>query len=629
MTIAFLIPLLPLLGFVLLLIFGKKLGSPNSGWLATAAVGASFVVSCVVLFSFLSRSAGNPYRVQHFFTWMSVANFHLDVGLLIDPLSLTMVLFVTGVSTLIHLYSIGYMKGDRDFSKFFLYLNLFVASMVILVLSDNFILTFVGWEGVGACSYLLVAFWFERPRAASAGKKAFVVNRIGDFGFLLASFLIFQRLHSLNYKTDFSHLNLLSPTSATVIALLLFLAAVGKSAQFPLFTWLVDAMEGPTPVSALIHAATMVTAGVFLMVRVAPILALSHIALLTIAIVGLATAFIGATSACAQNDIKKVLAYSTVSQLGYMFLAVGSQAYVAAIFLMVAHAFYKALLFLGAGSVIHGLHDEQDIKKMGGLRKWMPATSITFIIGWLAIGGVPPFAGFWAKGDVLLGAFSNSPILWAIGAFTGGLTAYYIGREVYLVFFGEPRWQQLAVKGPFHDSVHESPRIMLIPLYVLAIFSVLGGLLDLPFSKHLGFLGRWLAPLFAGLPQLQRVPVSLEITLGTVDAILAIAGVVVAHLIWSKNWQKPSLEPVFLNQGWKVDSTSDAVVARPGATVARLSSLFDSTFIDGIVNGVGALGVKIGTSIRKLQNGYIRNYAMGIAIGTVLLLAIELLRVTP
>ena len=353
-----------------------------------------------------------------------------------------MALFVTGVSSLIHLYSIGYMKGDPDYPKFFLYLNLFVASMLILVLANNLLFTFVGWEGVGVCSYWLVSFWFGRDSAASAGKKAFLYNRLADVGFLIAMFLVFSKTGTLNYTGIFSHLSLIGGGTGTAICLLLFVAAVGKSAQLPLFPWLADAMEGPTPVSALIHAATMVTAGVYLMCRISPLLAHAHDAQLVVASVGAATAFVAATIGCAQQDIKKVLAYSTVSQLGYMFLAVGTGAYEAAIFLMVAHAFFKALLFLGAGSVIHGLHDEQDLKRMGNLRRYMKLTFFTFGIGTLAIAGIPPLSGFFAKGDILDNAFARYPVLWAIGLVTAALTAYYMTRLVALAFYGDDRWRQ-------------------------------------------------------------------------------------------------------------------------------------------------------------------------------------------
>ena len=364
-----------------------------------------------------------------------------------------MVLFITGVGALIHLYSIGYMHGDERYATFFVYLNLFVVSMLVLVLGDNLLLTFVGWEGVGACSYLLISFWFSDEANASAGKKAFITNRVGDVGFMLAMFLVFEKLGSLQYELVLENAGELAAVTATAIALLLFVGAIGKSAQLPLFVWLPDAMAGPTPVSALIHAATMVTAGVYLLTRVSPIIAQADDWVPTlIACVGAATALFAATVAVAQRDIKKVLAYSTVSQLGLMFLAVGSGAYVAAIFHMITHAFFKAVLFLGAGSVIHGLHDEQDMRRMGGLRKFMPVTAGTFIVGWLAIAGVFPFSGFWSKDEILMFAWQKSPALWAVGLVTSLLTAFYMGRQVYLVFFGDPRWDESEAEGLAHAA---------------------------------------------------------------------------------------------------------------------------------------------------------------------------------
>ncbi|HUS62007.1 MAG TPA: NADH-quinone oxidoreductase subunit L, partial [Acidimicrobiales bacterium] len=368
------IPALPLTGFLMLVLLGKRFGDPLAGWIATIASGSAFVAAVVTFAGLMGEGAHHRSFTQELFDWIPVGALQVKAALLVDPLSMTMALFVTGVGTLIHLYSVGYMRGDPRYSKFFVYLNLFMFSMLVLVLADSFLLSFLGWEGVGACSYFLISFWFERNSAAVAGKKAFVTNRIGDVGFMIATFLIFTTLGSLTYAEVFAGVGGLATGTATAIALCLFLGAAGKSAQLPLYVWLPDAMEGPTPVSALIHAATMVTAGVYLMVRCAPILELAPAATTIIAIVGAATALFAATVACAQNDIKKVLAYSTVSQLGYMFLAVGSGAYVAAIFHMVTHAFFKALLFLGAGSVIHGLHDEQDMKRMGALRKWMPVT---------------------------------------------------------------------------------------------------------------------------------------------------------------------------------------------------------------------------------------------------------------
>src|SRR5664280_197613 len=413
--VTYLIILLPLVGFTVQLLVGRRLGDPVAGWVATFFIAASFLVSIGVYLDLLMVQAPVRTYSQNLWTWIPVDRLQVHASLFVDPLSMTMVLFVTGVSMLIHLYSIGYMKGDRDFSKFFLYMNLFVASMLILVLGSNMVVTYLGWEGVGACSYWLVSFWFTRDSAASAGKKAFVYNRIGDAGFLLAIFLTYDKVHSLEYSTVFADIDKIGPANVTAICLLLLVGVVGKSAQIPLFPWLADAMEGPTPVSALIHAATMVTAGVYLLCRVNPLLHASPDAALVVAIIGAATAFVAATIACAQNDIKKVLAYSTVSQLGYMFLAIGCGAYEAAIFLMVAHAFFKGLLFLGSGSVIHGLHDEQDLKRMGNLRAYMPITFITFAVGWLAIAAVPPLSGFWAKGDVLENTWAAHPALWAVG----------------------------------------------------------------------------------------------------------------------------------------------------------------------------------------------------------------------
>src|SRR3984957_19987343 len=471
-------PLLPLAGFVVLVFAGRRIGDPVAGWIATATVAAAFVVACLVLAGTLNLPDAHREFVHNYFTWFHAAGLTVPVGILVDPLSVTMCMFVTGVSSLIHLYSIGYMKGDPDYPKFFLYLNLFVASMLILVLANNLLFTFVGWEGVGVCSYWLVAFWFGRDSAASAGKKAFLYNRIADVGFLIAIFLVFSKTGTLNYTGIFSHLSLIGGGTGTAICLLLFVAAAGKSAQLPLFPWLADAMEGPTPVSALIHAATMVTAGVYLMCRISPILAGSHDAQLVVATVGAVTALVAATIGCAQHDIKKVLAYSTVSQLGYMFLAVGTGAYEAAIFLMVAHAFFKALLFLGAGSVIHGLHDEQDLKRMGNLRRYMKLPFVTFGVGTLAIAGIPPLSGFFAKGDVLDNAFARYPVLWAIGLVTAALTAYYMTRLVSLAFYGDDRWRQ---GGHGTDGApHESPWVMALPLVVLAVLAFVGGLLDLP-----------------------------------------------------------------------------------------------------------------------------------------------------
>jgi NADH-quinone oxidoreductase subunit L len=442
LDIIWLIPAFPLAGAVLLLLLGKRLGEPLAGWLATFAMGGSFVAAVLVFIGLLDRESEARVAHQVLFTWVPVGDLSVDVGFLADPLAITMTLFITGVGALIHLYSIGYMHGDPGFHRFFLYLNLFAFSMLVLVLGDNMLLTFLGWEGVGACSYLLISFWFTDDKNATAGKKAFVTNRIGDFGFMLAMFLVFVTFGSLNYLDVIEGAELgMVETTATAITLLLFVGAMGKSAQFPLYLWLPDAMAGPTPVSALIHAATMVTSGIYLLTRMNPVIAESADWVpTTVAWVGVFTALFAATIAIAQNDIKKVLAYSTVSQLGFMFLAVGTGAYVAAIFHMVTHAFFKALLFLGSGSVIHGMHEDQDMRHYGGLRKFMPITAATFIIGWLAIAGVPPFSGFWSKDEILVYAWNDSPALWVVGIITAVLTAFYMSRQVFMTFFGRYRY---------------------------------------------------------------------------------------------------------------------------------------------------------------------------------------------
>jgi NADH-quinone oxidoreductase subunit L len=445
--LVWLVPLFPLVGFLTILIGGRKLGEPKAGYLATAMVLASFAVAVGIFFDLLSRDSESRSEVITLFSWVPVGDLQIDMAFLVDPLSSTMLLFVTGIGTLIHLYSVGYMHGDPKFSKFFLYMNLFVLSMTLLVLGSNLLVTFLGWEGVGTCSYFLISFWHTKDANATAGKKAFITNRVGDFGVMLAMFLAFGAVGSIDYAVinESALAGTMTQATATGIAALLFVGAVGKSAQLPLYIWLPDAMAGPTPVSALIHAATMVTAGVFLMVRINPVLGAAADWLpMLIAWTGAITALFAATIALTQNDIKKVLAYSTVSQLGYMFLAVGTGAYVAAIFHMITHAFFKALLFLGSGSVIHGMNDEQDMRKMGKLFKFMPITASTFIIGWLAIAGVPPFAGFWSKDEILLFALAESPFLYVIGIITAILTAFYMTRQVVMTFFGEQKWGSLA-----------------------------------------------------------------------------------------------------------------------------------------------------------------------------------------
>ncbi len=622
-----LLPAFPLVGALVLMVFGRRLGEPRSGWFAAAMPIASFLVTLTVYFDLLSRHSEDRHQVITLFSWIPVGALHIDVALLADPLSITMALFITGIGSLIHLYAIGYMHGDPKFSKFFLYLNLFVFSMLMLVLGENLLVTFLGWEGVGACSYFLISFWHTRNSAAVAGKKAFVTNRIGDFGVMTAMFLAFSTIGSVSYSSinEAAHTGALAPVTATAIGLLLFVGACGKSAQLPLYLWLPDAMEGPTPVSALIHAATMVTSGVFLMTRMSPVLHASYEwAPMIIACVGAATALYAATIAVAQNDIKKVLAYSTVSQLGYMFLAVGSGAYVAAIFHMVTHAFFKALLFLGSGSVIHGMHHEQDMRRMGALRKLMPVTAITFIIGWLAIAGVPPFAGFWSKDEILLYVFANNRGLYVVGLITALLTAYYMTRQVIMVFYGEAKWKDHAHDHGAHGDFepHESPKIMLFPLIVLSVLSVIGGAMQLPFTKNLHFLEHWLAPVVEESEADIHHTWAYEnkYVLLVVAVLIAATGIAAAFAVYTKKKAK-AVEPRVLEQAWFYDAGAAKLVGGPGRAAFNAVAWADSHIVDGAVNGTATLVRGIARQVRKSQSGFTRVYAALMAVGAVALLA--------
>jgi NADH-quinone oxidoreductase subunit L len=627
-----LLPAFPLFGAMIIMVFGRRLGEPNSGWLAAVMPFASFIVTVSVYFDLLSRDEEDRHQVVRLFSWIPVGELQIDVALLADPLSITMALFITGIGSLIHLYAIGYMHGDPKFSKFFLYLNLFVFSMLMLVLGENLLVTFLGWEGVGACSYFLISFWHTRDSAAVAGKKAFVTNRIGDFGVMTAMFLAFSSIGSVSYESinDAASSGAIAQVTATAIALLLFVGACGKSAQLPLYLWLPDAMEGPTPVSALIHAATMVTSGVFLMTRMSPVLHASYEwAPMTIATIGAATALFAASIAVAQNDIKKVLAYSTVSQLGYMFLAVGSGAYVAAIFHMVTHAFFKALLFLGSGSVIHGMHHEQDMRRMGALRKLMPVTAITFIIGWLAIAGVPPFAGFWSKDEILLYVYANNRGLYVVGLITALLTAYYMTRQVIMVFYGEAKWKDHAHEHGAHGDFepHESPKIMLVPLVVLAGLSVVGGAMQLPFSSKLHFLEHWLAPVVHDAEADIKKTWAYDnkyILLG-VAVIVAFAGIAAAYAVYAKKKVK-AIEPAILEQAWMYDATAAKLVGGPGRAAFNAVAWADSRIVDGAVNGTATLVRGVAGQVRKSQSGFTRVYAALMTIGAVVLLAWFVLR---
>jgi NADH-quinone oxidoreductase subunit L len=491
---------------------------------------------------------------------------------------------------------------------------------------------FLGWEGVGLCSYLLISFWFERASAAAAGKKAFITNRVGDFGFMLAMFLIVAHFGTLDMVRVFRFAPFLSNGTATAIALLLFLGAIGKSAQLPLFVWLPDAMEGPTPVSALIHAATMVTAGVYLVARAHPFFEASGNAGNVVAWVGAVTALVAATIAVVNNDIKRVLAYSTISQLGYMFLAVGVGAYAAGIFHMVTHAFFKALLFLGAGSVIHGMHDEQDMRRMGALRRFMPVTAGTFIVGWLAIAGVFPFAGFWSKDDILAGAYDRGLYgLWAIGLVTALLTAFYMTRQVRLVFFGNPRWQQ---DDAHHVEPHESPPTMTLPLGMLAVLALFGGVLSLPF-RGWEFLTDWLQPVFhdvATRPAGRAF--ALGATLSGVALLVAVVGLLAGYAVYRRGLVGDDPVPARLGplarlfaNGYYVDAAYEAAFVRGGGRIADfLAQPIDQGVIDGAVNGVARLFRGAGSAARRIQTGFVRNYALGVFIGSVVLVALLVMR---
>jgi NADH-quinone oxidoreductase subunit L len=633
LDLAWLIPAFPLAGFVILFLGRRQLKEPVSGWIATLMMAGSFVTAVATWLKLMSFDEHERQVVVKGVEWIKAGGFSVRFGLLVDPLSITMVLFVTGVGALIHLYSIGYMHGQERFTRFFTYLNMFAFSMLVLVLAGNYLLLFLGWEGVGLCSYLLISFWFERPTAARAGKKAFVANRVGDFGFMLAMFLIFSHLGTLDLPAALTGAEHLSAATATAVALLLYLAAAGKSAQGPLFVWLPDAMEGPTPVSALIHAATMVTAGVYLLVRSHPFLEHGPAAGDVVAWVGALTALVAATIALVNFDIKRVLAYSTISQLGYMFLAVGVGAYSAAIFHMVTHAFFKALMFLGAGSVMHGMEDEQDMRWMGGLKKYMPITAMTFIFGWLAIAGILPFAGFWSKDEILGAAWvtetvKGHQVLWGIGALTAFLTAFYMTRQVRLVFFGEERWQ-----GRLHHEPHESPKVMTAPLVVLAVLSLAGGALNLP-THGWEFLSEWL---HTAVPVEHVGPNSFGqgLVLATIALMLGAFAILWATSVYRRglvSGDDPILARLgglgrFFDRGWGIDPAVSWFVDKPGRAASELlSQPVDQGLIDGAVNGVASLVTGVAQQVRRIQTGFVRNYALTLLSGATVLLFVFLLR---
>ena len=642
-NLAPLIVAFPLIGFLINGLFGKKLSEKQSGIIGSGAIGISFIVSLMIFVSMVAAPAEERSHIITLFNWMTVGSFSVDIAYQVDQLSILMTLIVTGVGFLIHVYSIGYMHGDTGFWRFFAYLNLFIFMMLNLVLANNFLLMFLGWEGVGLCSFLLIGFWHDqkfdtggyKPGTAmttDAAKKAFIMNRIGDFGFLLAMLLLFHRFGSLKFDDVFSHASALAGSSDSLlmwVTLFLFLGATGKSAQIPLFVWLPDAMAGPTPVSALIHAATMVTAGVYMVARCSILYALVPATMEIVAVIGAATALFAATIGLVQNDIKKVLAYSTVSQLGYMFLALGVGSFTAGIFHVMTHAFFKALLFLGAGSVIHALH-EQDIQKMGGLKSVMPTTYKTFLIAALAIAGIPPLSGFYSKDEILFRTFSQgSIILWLVGWITAGLTAFYMFRLVFLTFEGKERWN--------HDKhPHESPRTMTVPLMILAALSVIGGFVGIPAALGgRNMIEHWLEPIFSRAQSQLSVSSSVshaeEYGLMALSVLVGIAGILLARQMYVKRKSAAHAKGMFyklLSNKYYVDEVYDTIVVTP--TVKGSDKLlwkgFDVFFIDGIVNGSAKVIAFVSERLRKIQVGIAQTYALAFVIGIILILGILILR---
>jgi len=639
-----LIVLFPLAGFLFLGLLGPRLKNEKLiGAIGSGTVGLSFLVAVGIFLQMLSLDPEQRKQVVELFPWLSTftgstGSLSVSVAYQVDQLSILMALIVTGVGFLIHVYSIGYMHGDRGFWRFFAYMNLFIFAMLNLVLADNFLVMFLGWEGVGLCSYLLIGFWYEKKFTGDAALKAFVLNRIGDLGFILGMLLVFATFGSLRFDTVFSAASVLSPGRTTIvwITLLLFVGATGKSAQIPLYVWLPDAMAGPTPVSALIHAATMVTAGVYMVARCSILYALAPVSMEVVATVGVITAIFAASIGLVQNDIKKVLAYSTISQLGYMFLAMGVAAFSAGIFHLMTHAFFKALLFLGSGAVIHAMHDEQDIQKMGGLRRYLPVTYWTFVIGAVAIAGIPPFAGFFSKDEILWKAFSSeygSWALWIVGALGAALTAFYMGRLVFLTFEGKERFG--------HDThPHEAPKSMTVPLVILAVLSAFGGLFGVPKSL-LGSnaVEHWLGPVFDPayhkLLMGEHDIVWTEYLLMVLSVAIAAGGIYAAWTVylkrtgiaeaWSARFSR--LYRALLNK-YYVDEAYDAAVVTP---IVKISDEYlwkgvDMVVIDGTVNG-SAKGVSaLASIVRRVQTGVAQSYAVVFVGGIVLLVTWLLLQ---
>ena len=633
-----LVLLFPAAGSIILMIWGQRM-KRAAGSIATLMMTASFVVSGITFFRIVGRPAESRSFVHTIYTFFHAGGFNVNVDYRIDPLSITMMLVVTGVGTLIHLYSIGYMRGDPREGRYFQYLNLFAFSMLLLVMANNFLIMFVGWELVGLCSYLLIGFWFDREEAASAAKKAFITNRVGDFSFVIGLFLIFVHFHTLDFGAVFSSApTLITAGTATAIGLLLFGGAAGKSAQIPLYVWLPDAMMGPTPVSALIHAATMVTAGVYMVARTHVIYDLGHSAAVVVASIGAATMLMAGLIAIAQDDIKRVLAYSTISQLGYMFIGVGSGAYVAGMFHLLTHAFFKALLFLAAGSVLHALHDRGDITKMGGLWRKIPWTAFVFVLGWLAIIAFPGTSGFFSKDQVLEGAYgAGHTTIWIIGVIGAAITGFYMTRLLWLAFFGKSRDTE-----DLHP--HESPVSMIFPMVLLGIAAIIGGFL-INGNGESGRLAHFLEPSLAPHPAAVVAGEPTEIvspdlvphrsgglSAGALSGIATAAGLggsAVAFGLyatgawdWERRRQNPGLAWRALRNKFFVDDVYQFLFTSVGMLAATaLAFVVDAKVIDGAVNEVGTITTKVAAAGRRLQTGFVRTYALGILGGGVLLLA--------
>ena len=623
-----LIPAFPLAAFLINGLFGSRWLKHATGWIAVAAVAASAVASLAV---FLEVLGGREHTTVTLYEWIGVGDFRVNVAAFIDPLSSTMLMVVTVVGTLIFIYSNGYMEHDHGFPRFFTWMCLFVFAMLILVMADNYLLMFVGWEGVGLCSYLLIGFWFERHEPVVAAKKAFVMNRIGDWGYTIGMITIFLVFGSLTYTEVFERVDIATQANLTLICLALFVGATGKSAQLPLHSWLPDAMEGPTPVSALIHAATMVTAGVYLVARSMPLFEPAGPSLQVVGTVGAITAIFAATIALVQVDIKRVMAYSTVSQLGYMFLALGVGAPVAAIFHLVTHAFFKALLFLGSGSVIHGMQNEQDMRKMGGLRRKMPVTFWTMLIAGGALAALPPLAGFWSKDEVVGAAFLNGhTILWAVGIITAVLTAFYVTRALWMTFFGEPRDHHL------YDHAHESPAVMTLPLAALAVGSAVLGLV-IGFPPDLGFIHTFLGPVFERCVPLANVLIDTcaheqpiwEVTIGlaAVSVAAGVIGILIGLSMYVRHRPDPAAVtraagPIYrlLVNKYYIDELYDRRIVDLLRGFFGVLWAFDVHVIDGIANGLGRLAYLGGAAGRRLQTGVVGNYALTIVVGLFVML---------